>query len=154
MLESLRSISEILIWGDQNDASVFDYFLEKQMLSFFVTITKKCSIDGGGESEQQLDGGEPQRLRSLWRAEPAAASVLDRNHMGIQVLQLLNILFENISQETSLYYLLSNNHINNIIDSAFDFSDEEVSFCYANFVSGELDFPVLVGSGNVHAFFQ
>lgn len=35
LVETLRSIAEILIWGDQNDSSVFDFFLEKNMLSFF-----------------------------------------------------------------------------------------------------------------------
>lgn len=32
LVESLRSIAEILIWGDQNDSSVFEYvslFIEK-----------------------------------------------------------------------------------------------------------------------------
>ena len=74
----------------------------------------------------------------------------------VQLLQTLNILFENISNETSLCkfenitnlsalqspsvsqfrifllvcfldYLLSNNHVNQIIVHKFDFSDEEVS---------------------------
>uniref|UniRef100_A0A1B0BM84 FPL domain-containing protein n=1 Tax=Glossina palpalis gambiensis TaxID=67801 RepID=A0A1B0BM84_9MUSC len=29
LTESLRSIAEVLIWGDQHDSSVFDFFLEK-----------------------------------------------------------------------------------------------------------------------------
>ena len=29
VVESLRSIAETVIWGDQNDPSVFDFFLEK-----------------------------------------------------------------------------------------------------------------------------
>ena len=38
LVETLRSIAEILIWGDQNDSSVFDFFLERNMLSFFLKI--------------------------------------------------------------------------------------------------------------------
>ena len=29
LVETIRSIAEILIWGDQNDSSVFDFFLER-----------------------------------------------------------------------------------------------------------------------------
>ncbi|XP_061181779.1 protein CLEC16A-like isoform X2 [Saccostrea echinata] len=100
LVETLRSISEILIWGDQNDSSVFDFFLEKNMLSFFLRYL------------QQKSG----------------------RFICVQLLQTLNILFENISNETSLYYLLSNNHINSIIVHKFDFSDEEVMAYYISFL--------------------
>ncbi|XP_076337258.1 protein CLEC16A-like isoform X2 [Tachypleus tridentatus] len=100
LVETLRSIAEILIWGDQNDSTVFDFFLEKNMLSFFLQIMKqKCG-----------------------------------RYVCVQLLQTLNILFENIRNETSLYYLLSNNHINSIIVHKFDFSDEEVMAYYISFL--------------------
>lgn len=100
LVETLRSISEILIWGDQHDSSVFDFFLEKNMLSFFLRyLRQKCG-----------------------------------RYICVQLLQTLNILFENISNETSLYYLLSNNHINSIIVHKFDFSDEEVMAYYISFL--------------------
>ncbi|GFS13850.1 protein CLEC16A-like [Elysia marginata] len=100
LVETLRSISEILIWGDQNDSSVFDFFLEKNMLSFFLRYL------------QQKFG----------------------RYICVQLLQTLNILFENIRNETSLYYLLSNNHVNSIIVHKFDFSDEEVMAYYISFL--------------------
>ena len=81
VVEALRSISEILIWGDQNDSSVFEFFLEKNMFLFFI---------------------------NLLNSEPG-------NHVCIQLLQTLNILFENLRHETSLFYLLSNNHVNSIL---------------------------------------
>ncbi|XP_011144463.2 protein CLEC16A isoform X4 [Harpegnathos saltator] len=100
LVETLRSIAEILIWGDQNDSGVFDFFLEKNMLSFFLRIMKqKCG-----------------------------------SYVCVQLLQTLNILFENIRNETSLYYLLSNNHVNSIIVHKFDFSDEEVMAYYISFL--------------------
>lgn len=102
LVETLRSIAEILIWGDQNDSSVFDFFLEKNMLSFFLRIMRQRS---GGSS-----------------------------YVCVQLLQTLNILFENIRNETSLYYLLSNNHVNSIIVHKFDFSDEEVMAYYISFL--------------------
>eukprot|EP00057_Strongylocentrotus_purpuratus_P017817 XP_011672291.1 PREDICTED: protein CLEC16A-like [Strongylocentrotus purpuratus] len=100
LVETLRSMSEILIWGDQNDSSVFDFFLEKNMLLFFLKILR------------QKTG----------------------SYICVQLLQTLNILFENIRNETSLYYLLSNNHVNCIIVHKFDFSDEEVLAYYISFL--------------------
>lgn len=83
------------------------------------------------------------------------------NYMGqkngryicVQILQTLNILFENIRHETSLCklfdnenifidsiehffqdYLLSNNHVNSIIVHKFDFTDEEITAYYISFL--------------------
>ncbi|RWS29542.1 protein CLEC16A-like protein [Leptotrombidium deliense] len=109
LVETLRSIAEILIWGDQNDSTVFDFFLEKNMLSFFLKIMKqKCG-----------------------------------SYVCVQLLQTLNILFENIRNETSLYYLLSNNH--------FDFSDEEVMAYYISFLK---TLSLKLNAHTIHFFFN
>ncbi|UJR31412.1 hypothetical protein I4U23_018905 [Adineta vaga] len=100
LIESLRCISEILIWGDQNDSSVFDVFLERGMLTYFLNYMR------------QKNG----------------------RYICVQILQTLNILFENIRHETSLYYLLSNNHVNSIIVHKFDFNDEEITAYYISFL--------------------
>ena len=34
----MRSIAEILIWGDQNDSTVFDFFLERNMLRYYSNL--------------------------------------------------------------------------------------------------------------------
>ncbi|XP_019858541.1 PREDICTED: protein CLEC16A-like, partial [Amphimedon queenslandica] len=100
LVETFRSIAEILIWGDQNDSSVFDFFLEKNMQSYFLRIlSQHCG-----------------------------------RYMVLQLLQTLSILFENIRNETSIYYLLSNNHVNSIIVLKLDFSDEEVLAYYISFL--------------------
>ncbi|KAK6643395.1 hypothetical protein RUM43_004900 [Polyplax serrata] len=117
LVETLRSIAEILIWGDQNDSSVFDFFLEKNMLSFFLKIMKqKCG-----------------------------------SYVCVQLLQTLNILFENIRDETSLYYLLSNNHVNSIIVHKFDFSDEEVMAYYISFLK---TLSLKLNAHTVHFFYN
>ncbi|XP_028395434.1 protein CLEC16A-like [Dendronephthya gigantea] len=100
LVETFRSIAEILIWGDQNDSTVFDFFLEKNMLFFFLKILNQ---------------------------NPGA-------YVCVQLLQTLNILFENIRHETSLYYLLSNNHVNSIIIHKFDFTNEEILAYYISFL--------------------
>ncbi|ETN83630.1 hypothetical protein NECAME_17400 [Necator americanus] len=116
LVEALRAIAEILIWGDQNDSKVFDFFLERQMLSYFLQIMKQ-------------DGGS----------------------LNVQLLQTLNILFENIRHETSLYFLLSNNHVNSIITHDFDFSNEEILAYYISFMK-TLSFKL--NPSTIHFFFN
>ncbi|CAO1405168.1 unnamed protein product [Diamesa serratosioi] len=118
LVESLRCIAEILIWGDQNDGSVFDFFLEKNMLSYFLHIMRQKSGSG---------------------------------FVCVQLLQTLNILFENIKNETSLYYLLSNNHVNSIIVHKFDFSDEDVMAYYILFLK---TLSLKLNSHTIHFFYN
>uniref|UniRef100_A0A8C1JVU6 C-type lectin domain containing 16A n=1 Tax=Cyprinus carpio TaxID=7962 RepID=A0A8C1JVU6_CYPCA len=117
LVETIRSITEILIWGDQNDSSVFDFFLEKNMLAFFLNILRQKS----------------------------------GRYVCVQLLQTLNILFENISHETSLYYLLSNNHVNSIIVHKFDFSDEEIMAYYISFLK---TLSLKLNNHTVHFFYN
>lgn len=73
------------------------------------------------------------------------------NHVTVQLLQTLNILFENIRHETSLYYLLSNNHVNSIILHKFDTTDEEVMAYYISFLK-TLSFKL--NPHTIHFFFN
>lgn len=68
-----------------------------------------------------------------------------------QLLQTLNILFENIKNETSLYYLLSNNHVNSIIVHKFDFDNEEVMAYYISFLK---TLSLKLNNHTVHFFFN
>lgn len=117
LVETIRSITENLIWGDQNDSSVFDFFLEKNMFAFFLNILRQKS----------------------------------GRYVCVQLLQTLNILFENISHETSLYYLLSNNHVNSIIVHKFDFSDEEIMAYYISFLK---TLSLKLNNHTVHFFYN
>ncbi|XP_069762203.1 protein CLEC16A isoform X2 [Narcine bancroftii] len=117
LVETIRSITEILIWGDQNDSSVFDFFLEKNMFVFFLNILRQKS----------------------------------GRYVCVQLLQTINIMFENISHETSLYYLLSNNHVNSIIVHKFDFSDEEIMAYYISFLK---TLSLKLNNHTVHFFYN
>ncbi|KAF8358059.1 gop-1 [Pristionchus pacificus] len=117
LVEALRAISEILIWGDQNDSSVFDFFLERQMLTHFLHIMRQ---DNSGS-------------------------------ICVQLLQTLNILFENIRHETSLYFLLSNNHVNEIITHKFDLRNEEIMAYYISFVK---TLSLKLNQATIHFFFN
>ncbi|PNX77785.1 clec16a-like protein [Trifolium pratense] len=40
VIEALRSIAELMTYGDQHDPSYFEYFMEKQVMGEFVRILK------------------------------------------------------------------------------------------------------------------
>ena len=52
VVETLREIAELLVWGDQHNSAFFDYFLEKQMLQHFIKVRVLLSVRpplrGGG----------------------------------------------------------------------------------------------------------
>ncbi|KAJ5078311.1 hypothetical protein M0811_05099 [Anaeramoeba ignava] len=96
IVETLREISELMIWGDQNNEKIIDWFFEKNIMAFFLSF---------------LDQKTPVEIKK-------------------QLLQTISIMFENIKTQSAIYYLLSNNHINSIIEHEFDFSDDEVLAYY------------------------
>ena len=82
MVEYLRTIAEVIIWGDKHEPAIFEYFLEKNMLSIFWQILA-----------QELT---PPSVKQ-------------------QLLQTLSMLIQNIEAGPSVYFILSNNHINELI---------------------------------------
>ncbi len=52
--------------------------------------------------------------------------------LALQVLQTLYILIQNLRSKTALYYICSNNHVNDLVTLSFDFEDEEVLGYYIN----------------------
>jgi len=103
MVEVIQQITELLIWGEQNDHdhNFFDFFCEKNILADFVHVL----------GQQQV----PKTVK-------------------VQVLQTLSMLVQNISRDTSLYYLFSNNYVNQLISTQFDWSDEEILGYYISFL--------------------
>eukprot|EP00435_Cladocopium_sp_Y103_P022874 s2284_g5.t1 len=63
--------------------------------------------------------------------------ILGRNvpkTVKVQLLQSLSMLIQNIRRPTSLYYLFSNNYVNQLIATQFDWSDEEILSYYISFL--------------------
>lgn len=79
VVEILRVIAEMVVYGDNKSELLFDFFCEKNMLSLFLQIMSSPV-------------GCPSQVH-------------------IQILQTLSILISCVRNETSLYYLLSNNYI-------------------------------------------
>eukprot|EP00931_Biecheleriopsis_adriatica_P061203 TRINITY_DN36797_c0_g1_i1.p1 TRINITY_DN36797_c0_g1~~TRINITY_DN36797_c0_g1_i1.p1 ORF type:complete len:814 (+),score=157.76 TRINITY_DN36797_c0_g1_i1:79-2520(+) len=97
LIETVRQITEALIWGEQNNSQFFDFFCEKNIFSDLV------------------------RVLGLRRAP---------KKVKLQLLQTLSMLIQNIRQQTSVYYILSNNHVNRLMSTQMDFEDEEVLAYY------------------------
>jgi len=97
VVETVRQITEALIWGEQNDTNFFDFFCEKSILADFIRVLSLTK--------------SPKKVR-------------------VQLLQTLSILVQNIRRQTSLYYLLSGNHVNKLIEIPLDFDDDEILAYY------------------------
>jgi len=54
VVETLRSIAELMIWGDQHNPSFFDFFLEKQVLAQFLKLVSHRNSRRGGVGVQIL----------------------------------------------------------------------------------------------------
>jgi protein CLEC16A len=96
ILEILREIVEILLWEDQQKLS------PKQSLSQSVVKVTLFDIF--------LENNTTQYFLQLFDYLIKS----DTRHLT-ELLQILIILFENITNDTSIYYLLSNNYINQIV---------------------------------------
>lgn len=54
VVETLRSLAELMIWGDQHDTRFFDFFAEKHLLSHFNRILRQPA-NRRGEVPQQVE---------------------------------------------------------------------------------------------------
>ena len=84
VVETLRSIAELMIWGDQHEPRFFDYFAENNVLQHFTQFLQKRSNRRGDVAVQVVTQGRPQN------------SMLCRPHMfchnRLDAIQLLSIL--------------------------------------------------------------
>ena len=71
--------------------------------------------------------------------------------MAKQVLQTLSILIQNIRSTTAIFYLFSNNVVNEIVAMRFDFEDDEVLGYFINLLK---TISLKFNSSTVQFFFQ
>jgi protein CLEC16A len=119
VVETIRAIAEYVIWGDQNEPRIFDFFLEHNIMTYLHRIL----------------------------LQPANRS----GEVAKQVLQTLSIIIQNVRSETAIFFLFSNNHVNNIVDLDFDFEDEEVLGYYVSFLK---TISLKLTTGTVQFFFD
>ena len=95
LVETFREIAELMIYGDQNDPSFFDLFVELKVMSHISRFVKQSGSRPGSSK------------------------------LTLQLLQTLSIMIQNTREETSLFYLFSNDHVpKELIEHDFDFVDE------------------------------
>ena len=97
VIERLRQLAEMVVYGDNNNELLFDFFCEMNMLSLFLEI-------------MWTESGCPMKVH-------------------VQILQTLSILISCVRNETSLYYLLSNNYINEILIYPHNFDVDDDGLC-------------------------
>ncbi len=127
LVEVLRTIAELMIWGDQHNENFFEYvvFLEKKTTFLILRMVTRNVV----------------LVHLSFFCEKGVLSYFLKillqkcdTKVKIQVIQTLSILIQNISSETSIFYLLSNNYINDLIVYRFDFSNEELFAYYISFL--------------------
>ncbi|MDP2436676.1 MAG: CLEC16A/gop-1 family protein [archaeon] len=119
VIELLREMAELVIWGDQNkDSEIFEVFCEKQMLNYFLQVLEESH----GDAE-----------------------------VATQLLQTLYMIMENVRSETTLFYILSSNRINQLIRHEFDFRNEELLAYYISLLKS---ISLRVNADTIQFFFN
>ena len=121
VIEILRGLAEMIVYGDSNSEILFDFFCEKNMLSLILEV--------------------------MWTETGCPVKV------HVQILQTLSILINSIRNETSLYYLLSNNYINEIIIFPHDFEDDNGDGVCEQFISFLKTLSLKLNEHTVQFFF-
>ncbi|POM70833.1 membrane protein, partial [Phytophthora palmivora] len=105
IVELLRVLAEFLIYSDQHRVSLE---LEDQAMD-----SDDAVADDAGALFDYF--GETNMLALLVELGASQPSVL----VQVQLLQTMSILVQNIATRTSLYYILSNNHVNRLLECPF-----------------------------------
>jgi protein CLEC16A len=128
LVELIRLIAETLLWGEQNqsDSSMFDQFCERGIMKVFVNLLNSPGIITTSSGLSIFTS----------TASAQSAQVSSNRQIKVQLLQTMSLLVLNIKRETSLYFLFSNNSINQLIqnNNNLDFSDEEILSYYVTFM--------------------
>lgn len=123
VIESLRILAEMVIYGDSKSQLLFDFFCEKNIMMIFLAILKTPIKNQYKDKELLLarfsmrTDEEKEKERQDDNQDEISIEIMIEVY--IQILQTLSILISCVKNDTSLYYLLSNNVINSIISFSF-----------------------------------
>ncbi|KAJ1565992.1 hypothetical protein HK405_011150, partial [Cladochytrium tenue] len=98
IIKLLKYLGEMLVWSDNNELTdLFDAFFEVQTHKLILTLLPHESPPSG-------NAGDPA--------------------IAVALLRFFNVIFESVEQENVLYFLFSNNYINDVIRSTATFSKD------------------------------
>lgn len=151
--DALRMLAEVLVWADQHDSTIWDSFMELGVMALLVRCLQatKTYLQRTNSAESPAErrpitlsstsSGHLDTIHSVssTSSETATATFDD---VGLpsenlqfmaafesQLLQMLSIVVQSVSNTKSLYCLFSANHINCIIEFGFHLSiDEQLSY--------------------------
>ena len=103
-------------WADQNDAQLFDLFVELRVRGSTPDLVPRNT----GLSQKFRGPAQMVAHFSRVLAQCALPSGSGTAHsaVAVQLLQTLSILVLNTSKETSMYYLCSNNYLEDVLTCA------------------------------------
>ena len=113
--------------GNQGTVAIFEYFCDKNILSLLVDIVKAKPISNTSNANSTIPPSisfttmntqQSSSSSSLQNQQPPVLpfnGVVWTPHVKAQVIQTISILISNVQDPKSLYYLLSNNYINQLI---------------------------------------
>eukprot|EP00980_Cylindrotheca_fusiformis_P011702 scaffold2783_cov129-Cylindrotheca_fusiformis.AAC.3 len=139
VVEIIRRISELVIFAEkasiadndeetENNIAIFDCFFERNGLALITDILTGVSFDLRIHTEKQkkaLKMDKSPRSDDLVVAEELLQGfdIDDHNYMllpplaiATQAIQSVAMLVQNVTRVTSLFFILSNNHINELIN--------------------------------------
>ena len=108
--------------------ALFEHFFERNGLSLFLNIVTGAAFalsldavdaaasDDGSEKKTEGTEGEESSASQTFNLDDHKYTLLPPLAVATQAVQSVSILVQNISWATSLYFILSNNHVIQLID--------------------------------------
>jgi hypothetical protein len=112
VVEALRALAELVIWGDQHDPAIVEYFLAHNLLAHFVRLLESEARRGGGVATQAL-----QTLAILVQ-NVRAPSTLHCLFSGDHLNRVAALSLDLADEETLGYYVSLIRTISSRLDAA------------------------------------
>ncbi|KAJ2364381.1 Protein CL16A [Coemansia sp. RSA 2611] len=104
LVESVRQVSEVVIWSDRRNPELLSLAVEEGLHRHMLALLHARAAAGGDSA------------------------------VAVQVLQTFSIILDSVSDTKFLYALFSNNFVNELIAAPVDLDNEEVVSYYAAFL--------------------
>ncbi|XP_042458996.1 protein TRANSPARENT TESTA 9-like isoform X3 [Zingiber officinale] len=138
VIEVLRSLAELVTYGDQHDPSIFEFFMEKQILGEFARILRISKMAKVAIQLLQTISIMIQNLES----EPSICKFIYNMLSTCQSITNYHLLVFFMIFTSLADYIFSNELISYLITYSFDFQNDELLSYYISFIraiSGKLN---------------